>query len=295
MDESYGFNSVTFIYDGRLTPASAIAVTGSFTELYEPVALRPVRFLGEPSGIWALAVRVPKGQIHTYKLRVDGAWQIDPINPQTVTLDNGREWSRFFTEGCQIPLTLARRERELLSRVVSHLLPFRSSENSKFIRGLYESLDRRERERQFPLAYRLDEEVGVVNYIDKVIARAERHNADDYTTCLSIIDGLLRARYPGRDPLTLPSEAFADLYAEMGRNDVPGWDRARYENPQFFLLLLRRHAMTGAFVHPRHGGNSGTAGWAYLESRFRDKDDKTLFDWRQAMEAPLGRNTDYRG
>ena len=53
--------------------------------------------------------------------------------------------------------------------------------------------------------------------------------------------------------------------------------------------------MTGAFVHPRHGGNSGTAGWAYLESRFRDADDKTLFDWRQAMEAPLGRNTDYRG
>jgi hypothetical protein len=48
-------------------------------------------------------------------------------------------------------------------------------------------------------------------------------------------------------------------------------------------------------VHPRHGGNSGTAGWAYLETRFRDKDDKTLFDWRQAMEAPLGRNTDYRG
>jgi hypothetical protein len=295
MAESYGFNSVTFVYDGRREPASEVAVTGSFTELYEPVALRPVQFLGEPSGIWALTLRVPKGQIHTYKLRVDSAWQVDPINPQSVTLDNGREWSRFFTEGCQIPLTLGRREREMLGRVVSHLLPFRSGENSRFIRGIYESLDRLERERQFPLAYRLDEDVGVVNYIDKVIARAERHNADDYKTCLSIIDGLLRARFPGRDPLTLPSECFADLHDEMGRDDVPGWDRSRYGSPQFFLLLLRRHAMTGAFVHPRHGGNSGTAGWAYLETRFRDKDDKTLFDWRQAMEAPLGRNTDYRG
>jgi Gluconate 2-dehydrogenase subunit 3 len=294
-DGSYPFNSVTFVYDGRLAPASDIAVTGSFTQLYEPVALRPIRFRGEPSGIWALTVRVPKGQIHTYRLRVDGAWRNDPINPQTVTLDNGREWSRFFTEGCQIPLTLARRERDLLGRIVSHLLPFRSTENSKFIRGLYESLDRRERERQFPLAYRLDEEVGVVNYIDKVIARAERHNADDYTTCLSIVDGLLRARNAGRDPLTLPSEAFADLYDQMAAGDVPGWDLSRYSNPQFFLLLLRRHAMTGAFVHPRHGGNSGTAGWAYLESRYRDADGGTLFDWRQAMEAPLGRNTDYRG
>jgi hypothetical protein len=295
MEASYGFNCVTFVYDGRVTPATEVAVTGSFTELYEPVALRPIRFLGDPSGIWALTVRVPKGQIHTYKLRVDGTWRIDPINPQTVTLDNGREWSRFFTEGCQIPLTLARRERELLGRIVSHLLPFRSDENSRFIRGLYESLDRAERERQFPLAYRLDEEVGVVNYIDKVIARAERHNADDYKTCLSIIDGVLRGRFPGRDPLTLPAEAYADVYGEMARDDVSGWDHARYASPRFFLLLLRRHAMTGAFVHPRHGGNSGTAGWAYLESRFRDKAGASLFDWRQAMEAPLGRNTDYRG
>jgi hypothetical protein len=295
IDASYGFNCVTFVHDGRVTPASDVAVTGSFTELYQPVALRPIRFLGEPSGIWALTVRVPKGQIHTYKLRVDGTWTVDPINPQTVTLDNGREWSRFFTEGCQIPLTLARRERDLLGRIVAHLLPFRSDENSRFVRGLYESLDRAERERQFPLAYRLDEEVGVVNYIDKVIARAERHNADDYKTCLSIIDGVLRGRFPGRDPLTLPAEAYADVYGEMARDDVPGWDRARYGSPRFFLLLLRRHAMTGAFVHPRHGGNSGTAGWAYLESRFRDKAGASLFDWRQAMEAPLGRNTDYRG
>jgi len=156
METSYAFNSITFVHDARRTPATDVAVTGSFTELHQPVALREVAFLGEPSGIWALTVRVPKGQLHTYKLRIDGAWQIDPINPQVVTLDNGREWSRFFTEACQIPLTLARRERDLLGRIVSHLLPFRSGQNSKFIRGLYESLDRRERERQFPLAYCLD-------------------------------------------------------------------------------------------------------------------------------------------
>jgi hypothetical protein len=231
---------------------------------------------------------VPKGQIHTYKLRVDGRWIVDPLNPQIVELDNGRPWSRFFTEGCQIPLTFSRRERELLGRLVAHLLPFRIPENERFIRSVYESIDRATRTEQFPLAYKLDEDVGVVNYIDKVVARAERHHIADYRTCLDLIDGVLEARNPGRDPLTLPRDAFADLYGEMANDRVDGWDTGRYGSPRYFLLLLRRHAMTGAFVHPRHGGNSGTAGWAYLQSRYP-------FDWGAAMEAPLGRNTDYRG
>lgn len=285
---SYPFNAVTFVYDGRTGQAQDVAVTGTFAELHEPTPLEPVRFLGEPSGIHAVTVRVPKGQVHTYKLRVDGVWQLDPLNPQTQELDNGRPWSRFFTEGCQIPLTFTRRERELLGRLVSHLLPFRLPENSRFIRGVYESLDRQARANQFPLAYKLDEEVGVVNYIDKVVARAERHHLDDYRICLELIDELLRASNPGRDPLTLPRDAFADLYGAMASDQVAGWDTGRYGSPRFFLLLLRRHAMTGAFVHPRHGGNSGTAGWAYLQDRYP-------FDWQAAIEAPLGDNTDYRG
>lgn len=285
---SYGFNAVTFVYDGRARPAEDVAVTGTFAELHAATALRRVAFLGEPSGIWSITVRVPKGQVHTYKLRIDGSWQVDPLNPQVVELDNGRRWSRFFTEGCQIPLTFTRRERELLGRLVSHLLPFRLPENSRFVRGVYESLDRAARAQQFPLAYKLDEEVGVVNYVDKVLARAERHLLDDYRTCLELIDRVLRARNPGRDPATLPRDAFAELYDEMRANRVDGWDHDRYADPSYFLLVLRRHAMTGAFVHPRHGGNSGTAGWAYLASRYP-------FDWQAAIEAPLGRNTDYRG
>jgi hypothetical protein len=290
VQDSYAFNAVTFVYDGRAAAAAAaeVAVVGTFAELHAPVALHQASFLGEPGGIWSVTVRVPKGQIHTYKLRVDGAWQVDPLNPQLVELDNGRQWSRFFTEGCHIPITFGRRERELLGRLVSHLLPFRVPENSRFIRGVYESLDRAARESQFPLAYRLDEEVGVVNYIDKVLARAERHYVDDYRTCLDLVDGLLRARHPGREPSTLPRDAIADLYGEMATDQVAGWDTNRYGSPRFFLLLLRRHAMTGAFVHPRHGGNSGTAGWAYLQDRYP-------FAWQTAIEAPLGASTDYRG
>src|SRR5262249_36807516 len=256
---------------------------------------RRVRFLGEDTGRHAVTLGVPKGQVHSYVFIVDGRRELDPVNPQRSTADDGRPWSRFFTDNCQVPLALSRRERELLGRLVRHLLPFRLPENSTLIRRFYDTLDSDTRRQQFPLAYRLDEEVGVVNYIDKVIARVEQHNADDYHTCLGIIDRLLRARNGGLDPLLLPADDYARLYDEMATDHVDGWDTGRYGSPRFFLLLLRRHAMTGAFVHPKAGGNSGAAGWSYLETRYQDQAGQTLFDWRRAIEVPLGHNTDYRG
>jgi hypothetical protein len=295
VDLSYRYNRVTFVHDGRLDRPAAVEVVGTFGDLFDPIPLERVQFRGEDTGFWAVSVRVPKGRADRYLLSVDGRWDVDPINPQVVISENGRPWSRFFTEGCQLPLELSSRERELLGRLVAHLLPFRLPENSRFIKEVYNGLDRSAREQQFPLAYRLDEEVGVVNYIDKVLARSEQHHADDYHTCLAIIDALLRRRYGGLDPLVVPTDAFAELYDQMATNVVDGWDTGRYADPRYFLLLLRRHALTGAFTHPRTGGNSGAAGWVYLESRYRDAAGDTLFDWRRALEAPLGRNTDYRG
>lgn len=292
---SYAYNNVTFVRDGRAIRLQSVSVVGSFGDLYAPIPLRPVKFLGEDTGLYTITLKVPKGQVHTYKFVVDGRPEVDPVNPQQSIADNGQAWSRFFTDGCQVPLVLSRRERELLGRLVSHLLPFRLPENSRFIQQVYNSLDHAAREQQFPLAYRLDEEVGVVNYIDKVLARTEQHNADDYHTCLFIIDGLLRSRHGGLDPLLLAADEYAALYDEMATDRVNGWDTGRYGSPRYFLLLMRRHAMTGAFVHPKAGGNSGTAGWSYLEDRFTDAAHQTLFDWRRAIEAPLGHNTDYRG
>jgi hypothetical protein len=294
-ESAYPYNDVTFCYDGRAAGPRSVSVVGSFGDLYAPVPLRMVLFLGTETGLHTVTLRVPKGQVHTYKFIVDGHAQLDPVNPQQAVADNGQAWSRFFTDGCQVPLVLSRRERELLGRLVAHLLPFRLPENSRFIRQVYDSLDRATREQEFPLAYRLDEDVGVVNYIDKVLARTEQHNADDYHTCLSIVDGLLRRRHGGLDPLRLPLDEYVALYDEMAADRVDGWDTGRYGSPRFFLLLLRRHAMTGAFVHPKAGGNSGAAGWSYLEGRFTDERGQTLFDWRRAIEAPLGHNTDYRG
>jgi hypothetical protein len=294
-ESSYPYNDVTFLFDGRFAGAADVAVAGTFAALHEAVPMRRIRFLGEDTGVFTVTLRVPKGEVHTYKFRVDGSYVVDPINPQLVKLDNGRQWSRFFTDACQVPLTLSRRERELLARLVAHLLPFRTGENRRFIEQVYNRIDRSARGQEFPLAYRLDEEVGVVNYIDKLLARAEQHNLDDYRTCLSMVDGILRNRGGGIDPLMLGPEQFEQLYGEMAGDNVDGWDKGRYGSPAYFLLLVRRHAMTGAFAHPKSGGNSGGAGWMYLESRFRDERDNTLFDWRRAIEAPLGRNTDYRG
>jgi hypothetical protein len=297
----YGFNDVTFIYDGRRAPATDVRVVGTFAPLYDQTPLEPVRFLDEETGYHAVTIQLCKGQVHTYKFVIDGVPTVDPINPQTTALDNGQMWSRFITDACQQPVFLTRRERDLLGQIVAHILPFRLEENSVFIKEIYNMLDRQQRDERFPLAYRLDEEVGVVNYIDKLLVRAEQHNADDYRTCLRIIDRILRARFGGVDPVLAPPELYTDLYAQMERSSsrqtsaVDGWDYDAYDNPQYFLVLLRRHAMTGAFTHPKTGGNSGAAGWMYLESRYRDANDHTLFDWRQAIEAPLGRNTDYRG
>ncbi|MEC4017867.1 hypothetical protein [Streptomyces sp. H27-D2] len=294
-EAGYAFNDVTFVYDGRATKPATVAVLGTFGPLHAPEPLRPLLFAGEPTGFFAVTVRVPKGQVHHYQYAVDDRYQLDPVNPQRAVLDNGRTWSRFFTDACAVPLALNRAERDVLGRLVQHLLPFRLEENRRFIRGVYESLDRAGRGEAFPLAYQLDDEVGTVNYIDKLISRQEQHHAVDYRICLRIIGDLIRSRAGGTDPAVASAELYAELYRQMETERVDGWDHSRYQSPRYFLLLLRRHAMTGAFVHPKHGGNSGAAGWMYLESRFRDSAGATLFDWRRALESPLGHNTDYRG
>lgn len=292
---SYAFDDVTFIWDTQRNPATSVSVLGTFGELYAPVPLVPVPFLGEPSGYLSLTLRIAKGEVHAYRFVVDGTVVVDPINPQTTELDNGVTWSRLFTSGCAVRLALSRRERDILGPLVQHLLPFRLDENSRFITQVYQNLDSSLREQQFPLAYLMDEEVGAVNYIDKVLAREEMHHAVDYHTCLALIDSVMRARYGGIDPLLAPVDMWVQLYQDLAAGQIQGWDFTKYANPAYFLSILRRHAMTGVFAHPRHGGNSGAAGWEYLESRYTDDSGATLFDWRRAIEAPLGHNTDYRG
>ena len=230
-----------------------------------------------------------------YKFMVDGQSRLDPINPQRVMLDDGKTWSRFFTQLCTVPITFERWEMALLARITSHILPFETKEGRNFLARFYDSLDRRSKDTQFAHAYRLDQPVGVVNFIDKLLAREEGHHLVDYRTCLAEIDRILRRRNPYLEPAIMPVEMYRDLYDEMSRDQVDGWDRGRYESPRYFLQLLRRHTFTGAFSHPKYGGNAGASGWAFLEERYRDEEGHSLFQWRRIVERPLGENAEYHG
>ncbi|MFO1002323.1 MAG: hypothetical protein U0936_18505 [Planctomycetaceae bacterium] len=78
----------------------------------------------------------------------------------------------------------------------------------------------------------------------------------------------MRQRDPAHDPGRASADLFEQIYKEMAAGSVNGWDTSDYGSPQYFLDLVRRHAFTGAFGHPKYGGNVSAAGWAYLQSHF---------------------------
>jgi hypothetical protein len=269
-----------------------VSVIGTFCNLFEPIPLQVVA--GEP--FFALSVVLPKGRVYTYQFMVDGKPVLDPVNPQRVVLDNGKTWSRFFTDLCTVPITFEDWELTLLDRMTQRILPFHTDLGQNFLRRYYDTLTHSDKENQFARAFRLDEPVGVVNFIDKLLAKQENHRLVDYRLCLLQMDAVLRSRYPSAEPADMPNQVYDDLYGQMAAGNVPGWDTSAYGNPAFFLKLLRRHAYEGAFAHPKYGGNVGAAGWAYLEGRFTDPaTGTTLFNWERIMEPPLGNSTDYRG
>ncbi len=298
-ESGYGFNEVTFIYVSHETLTQDISVIGSFANLYESISLRRV----DDSDYYAVTLVIPKGQVHTYKFLVNGVITPDPINPQKSSLDNAQIWSCFFTDNCTVPISFERWEMQILGRLTDHILPFHTQEGGNFLNRYYASLDdekpntdRAINNLTFSHAYRLDQSVGVVNFIDKLVARSERHFLDDYHTCLDIIDQVLRIQNPVSEVVDMPKQQFVNLYNAMATNFVANWPTGRYENPKFFLELLRRHTLTGAFSHPKYGGNNGAASWAFLEERYRDPtNNATLFDWRRSVEKPLGNAPNYHG
>lgn len=290
----YAFNSVTFVYPvfPSVSAPQSVSVIGTFSNLFEPMPLQPVA--GEP--LLALTVILPKGRVYTYQYMVDGQPVLDPVNPQRVVLDNGKTWSRFFTDLCAVPITFEDWELTLLDRMTQRILPFHTDLGQNFLNRYYDSLTASEKETQYARAFRLDEPVGVVNFIDNLIAKQENHRLTDYRLCLVQIDKAVRAAYPYAEPADMPDQVYDDLYAQMAANSVPGWDTTAYGNPAFFLKILRRHAYEGAFSHPKYGGNVGAAGWAYLEGRFTDPTTGAgLFNWERFTEPPLGDSKDYRG
>lgn len=286
-------NDVTFVYHATGAPPASVAVLGTFGHLWEQIPLRAVSFLDEPTPYFAVTLTVPRQRLFFYKFIVDGALLVDPINPQRVRLDNGVEWSRLFTWEYTQPIVFERWELALVARFCNHILPFRTREGQRFLSYYYESLDKEARLGLQRHAYRLDDSAGAALYIDHILAREESHHLLDYRTCLRQLDRLLRARDPIHEPADASKDLYVQLYNELAAGQVNGWDLAEYGNPRNFLDLLRRHTFTGAFSHPKYGGNAATTGWAYLAQELAP--GQTIFDWANSLEQPLGRSASYLG
>jgi len=295
-EDHYAFNRVTFVYHAdAANPPNQVGVIGTFANLYEPIPLLPVRFLDATTDYLAVSVRIPKGRAYRYKFVVDDKVILDPINPQRILEANGQWWSRFFTNLCTQPLSFETWEFSILERLVDHIMPFRTDTGQDFLQFFYNYLDKQQKTNQYAFAYRLDQPIGITNFIDNIVAREERHHLIDYKICLRIIGQIIRRRMPHVEPAKAPREIFIDLYGEMASGKVNDWDVTQYGDPAYFLQILRRHAFTGAFSHPKYGGNVGALGWRYLADRFKDLKGATLFDWSRSIEPPLGVNPDYRG
>jgi hypothetical protein len=189
-------------------------------------------------------------------------------------------------------LSFERWEFTILDRLTRHILPFNTEEALNYLKreGSWGNIGH---------LYRLDISMGVANFIDKLVAREERHRLYTYKTCLEMLGAVLRRRNPGLEPEMIEEGSYVRLYDEMAGTSPAlfqdGWDRSRYNDPAHFLMLLRRHAMTGAFAHPKYGGNPGGMAWAYLEDHYHADGGATAFNWRQAQEQPLGTSHEYRG
>ena len=285
------FNDVTFVFPDFEMQRDSVAVVGTFDKLYQPIELRRIDFLGEPTAYFAVTVPVPKRGIFHYRFMVDGEFVIDKVNPQNDRLDNGELWSRFFTWECTSPVVLQRWQLGILERFCDHILPFRTKEGERFFSWYYKHLADEAKAGAIRGSFRIDDSAGAANYIDKILAKEERHHFGDYKICLKQLRRIIQEREPDFAPENASEKTYVEIYKEMATGpigDVAGWNLSEYGSPRHFLNLLRRHAFTGAFSHPKYGGNVTTAGWQFLQSRFP-------FEWQQSLEQPLGTSTSYRG
>ena len=102
--------------------------------------------------------------------------------------------------------------------------------------------------------------IGVVAYLDRALAGADRDKADDYRLGLAALDRAARERHGAPFADCAPERQDA-LLVDLEREGLNGF---RVPPQRAFFDLLRAHLQEGLFADPAHGGNRDKLGWRWL-------------------------------
>lgn len=94
-------------------------------------------------------------------------------------------------------------------------------------------------------------QAGVVDYIDRQLARHYRKHQREYNDGLDAVDKMSRKRF---------GASFADASADQRLEMVLALEKDK----RAFFELVRQHTMEGYYSSPRHGGNRDAVSWRML-------------------------------
>jgi len=115
-------------------------------------------------------------------------------------------------------------------------------------------------------------QAGVVNYIDRQVARHYRKHQSAYREGLDAADEMSRKRF---------GVAFADARADGHLQIAVALEKEK----RFFFELVRQHTMEGYYGSPRHGGNRDAVSWRMLGLDEPPQRGRAQYDLRKGSDA----------
>jgi gluconate 2-dehydrogenase alpha chain len=103
-------------------------------------------------------------------------------------------------------------------------------------------------------------EIGVVTYLDRSLAGANREHLPVYRIGLALLDAASQTRF-GMRFASARGPAQDELIGHLERGEIPGWIIPDQES---FFALVRSHLQEGLFSDPAYGGNRDKLGWRFL-------------------------------
>ena len=103
-------------------------------------------------------------------------------------------------------------------------------------------------------------EIGVVTYVDRALAGADREHLPLYRNGLGLLDSASQTKFAVRFA-SATADQQDELLADLDRGAIPGW---RVPEQSGFFALLRSHLQEGLFSDPGYGGNRDKLGWRFL-------------------------------